>query len=141
MSVDTGILTLERYPEYLGCTPGRFRFGRMDVGYALELPWRENKTDVSCIPLGQYELAITPSQKFFGREVVEVLNVPNRSGVRMHPANWIAQLQGCIAPATELVIRGKTFMAVSSTAIYAKIYAEVDAGRMKWLLIKETPEQ
>ena len=135
MSPETGILTLERYPEYLGCTPGRFRFGRQDVGYALELPWRDNKEDVSCIPLGEYALEITPSPKFFGRLVVEIMDVPDRTGVRMHPANWVEQLLGCIAPATELSIRGQKLMANASTPVYANIYKQVTEGTMKRLRI------
>lgn len=70
----------------------------------LELPWRDNRTQRSCIPVGAYTCAIVQSPKF-GR-VYAVENVPGRNHVLIHPANlagdvdlgWTTQLHGCIAP-------------------------------------------
>ena len=70
----------------------------------IELPWRENRRGVSCIPLGRYlvELVRSPSKGL----VYGVRNVPGRSHVLIHSANfagdeslgWVTELQGCIAP-------------------------------------------
>lgn len=85
-------------------TFGVLTFGQ-DVVHTLELPWRENKQQKSCIPVGKYQCAIVKSPRF-GR-VYGVQNVPNRSNVLIHSANfagdvdkgWTTQLHGCIATA------------------------------------------
>lgn len=69
-----------------------------DSGYAvygMELPWKGNKANESCIPDGTYECAIVQSPKF--GKVYEIKNVPDRTNVLAHPANWIRQLLGCLA--------------------------------------------
>jgi hypothetical protein len=64
--------------------------------HTLELPWKDNERSISCIPEGEYGARFTMSNRF--RVVLwEVLNVPNRSGIRIHAANYSHQLEGCIA--------------------------------------------
>jgi hypothetical protein len=101
------ILRLERYPEYLGTTPGDIWLGDRRICHTLELPWRDNRVNVSCIPLGTYGLAITHSPRF-KKPLPLVAGVPKRSGIRMHAANEVSELQGCIAIATGLsIVNGK----------------------------------
>jgi hypothetical protein len=68
----------------------------------LELPWNNNQSNVSCIPAGSYPCKYTRSNRMSaekGRDVFtyEVLNVPERAGIRIHAANYFSQLLGCIA--------------------------------------------
>lgn len=62
----------------------------------LELAWKDNKQKISCIPCGTYMVKKTFSPSF-KKDLYEILNVPGRSGIRIHPANYAAQLKGCIA--------------------------------------------
>lgn len=95
--------TLQREPSSDEGTYGTLRFGEQQV-YTIELPWRENRRQISCIPPGSYRCAIVQSPRF-GR-VYEVKDVQGRSHVLIHSANlagdaalgWTTQLQGCIAP-------------------------------------------
>ena len=65
--------------------------------YTIELPWRNNELNRSCIPEGTYVLKRRYSQKF--RWHIEVKDVPGRSYILIHPANHAArELKGCIAP-------------------------------------------
>ena len=63
--------------------------------YTLELAWRDNVRNVSCIPEGDY---------FFKRDFTgfhtyfKILDVENRNHIEIHPARNTSQLQGCIAP-------------------------------------------
>lgn len=69
-----------------------------------ELPWRDNKKFLSCIPVGEYEASFTWSPKF-QKHTYELLSVPGRSAIRIHSANFVgdkskgfkAQVDGCIA--------------------------------------------
>lgn len=77
--------------------------GHMDVdgaafGVTLERHWEDNHHGVSAIPAGIYAVGITYSQKF-DRPMLEILNVPDRAGIRIHNANYYQQLLGCIAVA------------------------------------------
>ncbi len=70
--------------------------------YTMELPWRDNKSNVSRIPNGEYECEFISSRKF-GR-CYWIKNVPGRSGVLIHPGNlagdvskgFVSNSWGCI---------------------------------------------
>lgn len=67
--------------------------------YTLELPYRDNLPNVSCLPPGVYRakwLARSASGKY--KRVWHIQNVPGRTGILIHAANFLHQLQGCIAP-------------------------------------------
>lgn len=69
-----------------------------------EQPWRDNKSDISCIPPGIFVCRVTPSNRF-KRDLYEVFGVPDRFAIRIHPANFMgdreqgfkSELNGCIA--------------------------------------------
>jgi hypothetical protein len=61
----------------------------------LELPWKDNERKISSIPTGVYSVQWRKDDKF--PEVLEILNVPNRSGILIHSANSVNELLGCIA--------------------------------------------
>ncbi len=69
-----------------------------------ELPWRENRSNVSCIPADTYECRWTMSPRF-RRMMYILLGTSPRAGIRKHSANLMgdkakgyrAQLNGCIA--------------------------------------------
>ena len=71
--------------------------------YTLELPDRGNKRGISCIPKGEYKVMWSYSSKF-KRNMYLLANVRNRSGIRIHSANYAGdkkkgykkQLYGCI---------------------------------------------
>lgn len=67
----------------------------------LELPWKDNARNISCIPTGTYKVNYTFSPKFL-KYTYEIKDVPNRSGIRIHSANFASQLNGCIALGTQL---------------------------------------
>jgi len=67
----------------------------------IELPWLNNQPSRSCIPEGKYVLTKrwSPKHKWH----LQVMNVPNRSLILIHPANNAKkELKGCIAPVTSL---------------------------------------
>lgn len=52
----------------------------------LELPDKDNKRQISCIPKGIYQCNIINSPKF--GQVYGVLNVPNRANILIHAGNY-----------------------------------------------------
>lgn len=63
---------------------------------ALELPWRDNAPQVSCIPEGEYRVRDRRTDKFGLHYHVQ--DVPAREWILFHPANYVSQLLGCIIP-------------------------------------------
>jgi hypothetical protein len=70
----------------------------------LELPDLNNASNVSCIPEGYYDVVPRQSPKHSNH--FHVLDVPNRSYILIHPANYVgsknpntghSDLRGCIA--------------------------------------------
>jgi len=83
-------------------------FGRLTVGslvlFTGELPWRDNRPNLSCLPVGVYNAEWTYSPAF-KRWMYLLLGTSPRAGIRAHSANLMgdkllgyrAQLNGCIA--------------------------------------------
>jgi hypothetical protein len=84
---------------------------------SLELPWLNNLPNVSCIPAGTYDALWTFSPSML-KYIYELQNVPGRSGIRIHVANYYKELEGCIAlGATLKDINGDGELDVTSSTI------------------------
>src|SRR5699024_8030485 len=61
------------------------------MGITLECYYNQGKNlpNYDCIPEGEYLVRWMPSPKY-KRNTYRVLNVPNRSGILFHPANYAA---------------------------------------------------
>jgi hypothetical protein len=70
--------------------------------HTLELPWRDNKRNISCIPTGIY-YTTTRISPTFGR-VYHLQDVPNRTYIYIHSGNlagdtskgYLSHVNGCI---------------------------------------------
>lgn len=82
---------------------GRQTLGEIQVGefscFSLELPWKDNHRQISCIPAGIYTVRKFNSPKFGLCYAVD--NVPNRSQVRIHAGTYFKHTLGCILPGTD----------------------------------------
>ena len=91
---------------YPAATNGKILYRDRLMMYSIELPWKNNHTRVSCIPEGKYELVKRWSPKF--NRHLQVLNVPKRNFILIHPANdALHELKGCIATVILLTGVGK----------------------------------
>ncbi len=90
-----------------------------------ELPDRDNKNNISCIPKGIYKVLWTKSPRM-KKFTYEVVGVPGRGGIRFHSANLMGdeskgfkvQLQGCISLGEKLgYINGQKAILVSRPAV------------------------
>ncbi|MDP2815297.1 MAG: DUF5675 family protein [Rectinemataceae bacterium] len=79
----------------------------------LELPWRDNTAEYSCIPSGFYVCKRIQSPKF--GNTFEIVNVAGRSNILFHKGNKDEDTKGCILVGEEFsVIDGER--AISSSA-------------------------
>ena len=75
------------------CTLGRLTYGDFQC-FTLELPWKDNEQNISCIPEGEYKAVkfLSPSKG----EVMLLQHVPNRTYIEIHAGNYTRQILGCI---------------------------------------------
>ncbi|MEQ8906886.1 MAG: DUF5675 family protein [Pseudomonadales bacterium] len=87
-------------------TNGNLWNGDHLVCHTIELPWKDNERNVSCIPEGRYLIQTRHTEE---RGLHYMLaQVPNRSFILFHPANnALKELKGCIAPVSRLTGPGK----------------------------------
>ena len=81
--------------SYQDCTLGRLWCQDFQC-FTLELPWRNNQDDVSCIPAGEYEYFYRISGR--NGKVLELVNVESREHIQFHAGNYHFQILGCILP-------------------------------------------
>ncbi len=97
----------------------------LEYFYSGELPWRDNASNVSCIPKGTYKALWTFSPRF-KRKMYILEGTSPRAGIRKHSANFMGddtkgfrrQLNGCIALGEKLGwMEGQKVLLVSSPAV------------------------
>ena len=112
--------------------------------HTLELPWRNNRVSVSCIPEGVYPLALRRSgvvERTTGgqyRHGWEVQGVLDRTYIMIHPANTIDDLEGCIAPGLSTGVlpdrnRDQPWAILNSFAAFKMLMEDLEAHQ-EWFL-------
>lgn len=67
----------------------------------LELPWIDNKQNVSCIPVGSYTVKKHISPTF--KDCLKVQDVPDRTHILIHAGNFYTDIKGCILVGEEFL--------------------------------------
>lgn len=76
--------------------------------YTIELPWRDNAPQISCIPKGEYHVVWSKSPRM-RKWTYEILNVAGRGGIRMHSGNYAGdRSRGYLSSSLGCPILGKT---------------------------------
>lgn len=117
-------LTLVRL-IFPGWTDGFLLIDGQWFGYTLERPksinGQENLKGLTCIPKGEYKVAVTPSV-LFKRDLPLIFDVPGRNGIRFHGGNIAEDSRGCVLVAANRVSTGKIQGSLEA-ALTAKVKA------------------
>lgn len=65
------------------------------IGKTLELPWLNNKKNVSCIPKGIYDAKVAYMESLDGY-YYKLINVLDRTEIYIHIGNYYSDIKGCI---------------------------------------------
>lgn len=110
-------LQLHRTHEYADSIIGTLSVNGELLCDSLELPWKDNQSQISCIPIDHYGARLRSDHPDQWR--IELDNVPGRTHIQLHIGNFPANTQGCI-----LVGLGYAANLVTqSTAAYDKLRA------------------
>jgi len=115
-----------------------------ELGFAsvtLELPWRDNKPCISCIPPGTYPLVWRVSKKW---KAYHIKDVPDRSWILTHPGNFAGDaakgyktnVQGCILQGRYIGLL-QSQVAVLMSRPTVRRFNDLMAGRDARIIIEE----
>lgn len=90
--------------------------------YTLELPWRSNRHNISCVPTGTFHSYLTISPNHGKTYEVEV---PEREDILFHVGNTYHDTQGCILPGLETGKVGENRAILHSKLAMAKFLEEL----------------
>lgn len=94
------IVTLNRLVTNSSGCFGVLIYEKNILCYTLELPWRGNIKNKSCVPCGTYDLSKSYSSGL--GNVFRFNHVPGRSGILIHSGNTIEDTEGCILPGLDI---------------------------------------
>jgi len=104
-------------------------FGNLSVDgfecYTVERPWLDNKPRESCIPEGVYQLELGMYNRG-GYPAYEIMNVPDRSLIKMHIANNINDVIGCVGFGSKLGYYENLWAVLDSGGAMKKFMAAMD---------------
>jgi hypothetical protein len=102
---------------------------------SLERGWQDNKTMVSCVPIGTYKLVKEYSSRF-KQDLWELKGVPGRSECKFHAANYWSQLNGCIALGLRAKkINSDTYIDITASGETMKAFHEELTGYSEAILV------
>ena len=77
---------------YQDCTIGRLSIEDFHC-FTLELPWLDNKKNISCIVEGTYLAKVRESSR--NGTVIELLGTGSRTNIQIHAGNFTSDIAGC----------------------------------------------
>ena len=102
----------------------------------LELPWKNNTPEVSCIPKGEYICKRVNTSRH--GECFEICDVPGRTAVLIHWGNVTSNSQGCVLLGEEFGELSGQFAVLSSRTAYSEFMKRV-SGHANFRLVIEEP--
>lgn len=81
-------------------TLGSLYEGPVRLCKTMELPWKDNAHNISCIPEGSYMVIREAFTEKHPYPHFRVMDVPNRNGILLHRITYVKDLRGCIGIGT-----------------------------------------
>lgn len=107
--------------------------------WALELPWNNNEESISCIPAGSYDLVLEWSPKY-KMMLYEIKGVKGRTECKFHIANYLSELEGCVAVGVDLGTTGRSQYCVRDSKIaFDRFMVEMAQRKTDKLLVANRP--
>lgn len=134
------MIQLIRLPQRRDCTFGVILIDNEPVSASLELPWRGNDQNVSCIPIGHY-LAKRRKHPTFG-DCLQLFDLQGREpaergGILVHSGNTVRDTRGCILPGLQFGRIGEDSAVLNSKRAMTNILAKLGSINEVDFLITE----
>ena len=119
-------------------SPNMGTFGFLQVGdwrcATVEEIWKDNRSNVSCVPVGTYRLRravhhISTPDPTDDYNCYEIVDVPDRSAIHIHIANTILDLRGCVGLGNRHGTLKDHWAVQRSRAAFAEFMSRMEAPR------------
>lgn len=114
-------------------------FGRIIIPefecFTVERPWLDNKPRESCIPEGSYGIQLGRYNRG-GYPAYEVLDVPERTLIKIHVGNTIDDVIGCIAPGKSLGYLERKWAVTSSRKAFKEFMGAMEGAETSKLEVR-----
>ena len=120
---------------------GVLHSGEKKICDTIELPWRNNEFQISCIPEGRYKIHRRFTGKFGWHCVVE--DVPDREGILIHSfiVAW-SESRGCIGPVHKVIGEGiGSYSRAALVDLMEALDEAFDRNETVFLTIKEQTDE
>lgn len=97
--------------------------------YGIELPWKNNQRKISCIPANDY-VAAAVRRYSNDRYALWVQDVPGRSEIMVHQANYPKDVLGCLGPGRFILGETKVVGVGPSAPVMEDIEKYIPLGEM-----------
>ena len=110
----------------------------------LELPWRDNESNISCIPTGTYQATKRVSNKY--KHSYHVKNpgkdqVVDRQWILIHPGNFYTDIRGCILLGKAFIdLNGDGYKDVSSSGVTVRELLKLAGKELRLEIKGEQPD-
>ena len=104
-------------------TIGRLLINQKEMGRTLELPWRNNETNISRIPQGEYNAWIRKKGNRKWR--IQLDDVPYRKDVQIHIGKYQRNTEGCILVGKEVIANGNKCSIADTNSVMDLIFEEM----------------
>ena len=108
--------------------------------FTVEDAWRENKPNISCIPLGTYQC----SPRFYNRggyPAIRIEDVENRSHILIHRGNTEVDVEGCIVTGMKLGFINNRWAVASSRTAFDIVVKNLGDQHFELLIENFDPSQ
>ena len=113
------MITLVRLKQSIGALISDQGF----ICYVMEPPWRDNRSNVSCIPVGDYDVDyLTKSASGKYKDCYHVRGVPDRFAILIHKGNTVRDTMGCMLPGVRVGKLGGKCAVLGSAQAMRKIH-------------------
>lgn len=126
-------------------TPGLGTVGELVLGtfkcVTIERDWINNKQEISCIPEGVYQCKLGPSSKNlpYSTMAYEVRDVPNRTLIKIHVANYPHELEGCIGLGRYILGESKSMMIAKSAETVLEFHKVLNEEEFELEIVQYKP--
>jgi len=107
-------IILKRISQTTEATHGVLIYNGSPICVTLELPWKDNMLNVSCIPEGTYGC----KAHLDGRKI-RLIYVSGRTNIQIHIGNYTEDIQGCILVGSSFDCSNRPYIYNSKAAMNA----------------------
>lgn len=138
LKIRPNIIVLNRH-YHQNCTTGVMKFPDGTTFHTMELPWKNNRNRVSCIPEGFYPMQKRVSgvvQRTSGyTQGWEVQEVKDRDYIMVHVGNYPSDFEGCIGVGTGSAVYSNDNRMITSSRKAFRQFMDVMEQYDEWLLV------